>query len=176
MADLFRSLLERVSEIGEGQAGIHTKRLLERAAAVAFLVMLIGIALAGTETATQLKARADAAHGADQAKLCLEYARLQLESSNTLFTDGQVDKAQAEIREVVEYSRKAADAASSSGKQLKETEIKLRKLAERMHDIGESLAFEDRPPVRQAIDEIQQIRSDLMVKMWGPQAEPKGKS
>ena len=140
------------------------------------LLILSSFLLAGEESATQLKAKADAAHGADQAKLCLEYARLELESSNALFTDGQVDKAQAEIREVVDYSRKGADAASSSGKQLKETEIRLRKLAERMHDIGESLAFEDRPPVHQAIDEIERIRSDLMVRMWGPQAEPKGKS
>ena len=124
----------------------------------------------------ELKARADAAHGGEQAKLCLEYARRQLEDANTLFTDGQVDKAQADIREVVDYARKAADAAASSGKHLKETEIKLRKLAERMHDIGESLAFEDRPPVRQAVDEIEQIRSDLMVRMWGPDAEPKGRS
>ncbi len=143
---------------------------------LAVLLMLGGITLAGAETAAQLKTRADAAHGGEQAKLCLEYARLQLENSNALFTDGQVEKAQAEIKEVVEYARKGAVAASSSGKQLKQTEIKLRKLAERMRDIGESLAFEDRPPVRQAIDEIQQIRSDLMVRMWGPQAEPKGKS
>jgi len=140
------------------------------------LLMLSVALLAGNQSGTELKAKADAAHGADQAKLCLEYARLELESSNALFTDGQVDKAQAEIREVVDYSRKGADAASTSGKQLKETEIRLRKLAERMHDIGESLAFEDRPPVHQAIDEIEQIRSDLMVRMWGPQAEPKGKS
>jgi hypothetical protein len=144
--------------------------------AAAVLMMLTSVALSAAETLTGLKARADAAHGADQAKLCMEYARLELESSNSLFTDGQVDKAQAEIEEVVEYSRKGADAASSSGKQLKETEIKLRRLAERMHDIAQSLAFEDRPPVRQAIDEIQQIRSDLMVRMWGPQAIPKGKS
>ena len=142
----------------------------------ALLLMLGSVLLAGTESADQLKARADAAHGGEQAKLCLEYARAELESSNALFTDGQVDKAQAEIREVVDYSRKGADAASASGKQLKETEIKLRKLAERMHDIGQSLAFEDRPPVKQAVDEIQQIRSDLMVKMWGPDAVPKGKS
>jgi hypothetical protein len=142
----------------------------------AILALVAAGALGAAETATTLKARADAARGGEQAKLCLEYARLQLESSNALFTDGQVDKAQAEITEVVDYSRKAADAAAASGKQLKETEIKLRKLAERMHDIGESLAFEDRPPVRHAIDVIQQIRSDLMVKMWGPQVEPKGKS
>jgi hypothetical protein len=144
--------------------------------AVATLVMLTGMAVASAQTVTQLKERADSARGGEQAKLCMEYARQQLESSNTLFTDGQVDKAQAEIREVVEYSRKAADAASSSGKQLKETEIKLRKLGERMHDIGQSLAFEDQPPLRQAVEEIEQIRSDLMVRMWGPQAEPKGRS
>ncbi len=140
------------------------------------LLALSGLALAGTQPADELKAKADAAHGAEQVKLCLEYARMQLESSNALFTEGQVDKAQAEIQEVVAYARKAADAASTSGKQLKETEIKLRKLAERMHDIAQTLAFEDRAPVHQAVDAIEQIRSDLMVRMWGPQAEPKGKS
>lgn len=144
--------------------------------AAAALMMLTSISLTAVETLAGLKAKADAAHGGEQAKLCLEYARLQLEGANSLFTDGQVDKAQAEIREVVDYSRKGADAASSSGKQLKETEIRLRKLVERMHDIRESLAFEDRPPVHQAQDEIEQIRSDLMVRMWGPQAQPKGRS
>ncbi len=142
----------------------------------AIVLVLTSLALAGNETASQLKARADAAHGGEQAKLCLEYARRQLEDANALFTDGQVEKAQAEVLEAVDYARKAAEAAASSGKQLKETEIKLRKLGERMHDVGESLAFEDRPPVRQAVTEIEQIRSDLMVRMWGPQAEPKGKS
>jgi len=142
----------------------------------AFLLALACFALAGTQTSDELKAKADAAHGAEQAKLCLEYARMQLESSNALFTDGQVDRAMTQIQEVVAYSRKAADAASTSGKQLKETEIKLRKLAERMHDIAQTLAFEDRAPVHQAVEAIEQIRSDLMVRMWGPQAEPKGKS
>ena len=135
-----------------------------------------GLAWAGNETAAALKARADAAHDGEQAKLCLEYAHMQLEDANALFTDGQVDKAQAEIREVVEYARKAADAASASGKHLKDSEIKLRKLQERMHDVGESLAFEDRPPLRSAVEEIEQIRADLLVRMFGPAAEPKGKS
>lgn len=143
--------------------------------ALLVVAMAIG-ALAGTQTPDELKARADAAHGGEQAKLCLEYARMELESSNALFTSGDVDKAQAQIQEVVSYSRKAADAASSSGHELKQTEIKLRKLAERMHDIAATLAFEDRQPVHDAIDKIEQIRSDLMVRMWGPTAEPKGKS
>jgi hypothetical protein len=140
------------------------------------ILVLAGMALAGDESTAALKAHADAAGGAEQAKLCLEYARRQLTDANTLFNQGEIEKGQADIREVVEYAHKAANAAAASGKHLKETEIDLRKIAKRMHDIGESLAFEDRGPVLKAVDEIEQIRSDLMVKMWGPQAEPKGKS
>ena len=91
---------------------------------------------------------------AKQAKLCLEYAHVQLEAANGLFNDGDADQGQADIREVVGYARKGAEAASSSGKHLKDTEIKLRKLADRMHDIGETLAFEDRQPVRQAVEAV----------------------
>jgi hypothetical protein len=140
-------------------------------------LVLAGVALAGNElSTTELKARADASTGAEQAKLCLEYAHRQLTDANNLFNQGELEKGMADIREVVEYAHKAANAASASGKHLKETEIDLRKLAKRMHDIGQSLSFEDRDPVQKAVDEIEQIRSDLMVRMWGPQAEPKGKS
>jgi hypothetical protein len=141
----------------------------------AVVLALTGLTLA-TDSPAELKARADAATGAMQAKLCLEYAHVQLAAADNLFNQGEVEKGQADIREVVDYAHKAANAASASGKHLKETEIDLRKLSKRMHDIGESLAFEDRDPVRKAVEEIDQIRSELMVRMWGPQAEPKGKS
>jgi hypothetical protein len=140
------------------------------------VLALAGVALAANESTAELKARADSSTGAEQAKLCLEYAHRLLTEANTLFNQGDLEKGQAEIREVVEYAHKGANAASASGKHVKETEIDLRKLAKRMHDIGQSLSFEDREPVQKAVDEIEQIRSDLMVKMWGPQAEPKGKS
>jgi hypothetical protein len=143
---------------------------------LAIVALLASLALAASESSSELKNRADAASGGEKAKLCLEYAHRQLEDADALFNQGEGDKALAEIREVVDYCHKAADAASSSGKHLKQTEIELRKLSKRMHDVGESLAFEDRDPVRKAVDEIEQIRSDLMVRMWGPQAEPKGKS
>jgi hypothetical protein len=142
----------------------------------ATVLLLAGLALAGNESISELKARADAATGGEQAKLCLEYAHRQLTDADNLFNQGDIEKGQAEIREVVEYAQKATNAASASGKHLKETEIDLRKLAKRMHDIGETLDFEDRDPLRKAVDEIEQMRSDLMVRMWGPQAEPKGKS
>ena len=147
-----------------------------RVSCATVLMLLAGVMMARAQTAGELKARADAAHGGDQAKLCLEYAWVALQNADSLFTAGDVDKAQAKVQEVVAYAQKGVDAASESGKQLKQTEIKLRKLADRMHDVGESLAFEDRAPVRQAVNQIQQMRSDLMVRMWGPQAEPKSKS
>jgi len=140
------------------------------------VLALAGASLAGEIPTAELKARADSATGAEQAKLCLEYAHRQLSDANNLFNQGEMEKGLADIREVVEYSHKAANAAAGAGKHLKETEIDLRKIAKRMHEVGESLPFEDRDPVRKAVDEIEQIRSDLMVKMWGPQAEPKGKS
>lgn len=149
-------------------------RLLLPSAALVFL--LTSLAPAANESLPQLKARADAAHGGDQAKLCLEYAHRVLEDANTNFNNGDVDKAQSEIGEVVEYGRKAADAASSSGKHLKQTEIDLRKLSKRMHDIAQTLAVEDRPPLQKAVDDLEEIRADLLARMFGPLAEPKGKS
>ena len=140
------------------------------------VIALAGVALAGEQSNAELKARADSSTGVEQVKLCLEYAHRQLTDANNLFNRGELEKGQAEIREVVEYAHKAANGASASGKHLKETEIDLRKIAKRMHEIGASLSFEEREPVNKAVEEIEQIRSDLMIRMWGPQAEPKGKS
>jgi hypothetical protein len=122
--------------------------------------------LAATESLADLKSKANLAHGGDQAKFSMEYAHRLLEDSNALFTKGDVDKAQAEIREIVDYARIGANAAASSGKRQKQTEISLRELGKRMHDIGETLAFEDRGPVKEAVDEIEQVRSDLLAKMF----------
>ncbi len=141
----------------------------------AMMFLLTSMALGGNESMPQLKARADAAHGGEQAKLCIEYAHRELEDANALFTSGDVEKAQQEVGESVEYGRKAANAASASGKHLKQTEIELRKLSKRIHDIAETLAVEDRPPLLKAVDEIEQTRSDLLARMFGPQAEPKEK-
>ena len=143
---------------------------------VVLLFLLNAIGQGSEQTAADLKARADAAQGADRATLSLEYAHRQLEDANTRYTQGDVDQAEAEIEEVVAYSHRAADAASASGKRLKQTEIELRKLEHRMRDIGHSLNIDDRPPVEKAVQELEQVRADLLARMWGEKAEPKDKS
>jgi hypothetical protein len=143
---------------------------------VVLLLLLNALGRANEQSAAELKARADAAQGGERANLCLEYAHRQLEDANALYSQGDVDKAEAEITEVLAYSHKAADAASASGKRLKQTEIDLRKLEHRMRDIGQSLSIDDRPPVEKGVQELEQVRADLLAKMWGEKAEPKDKS
>ena len=143
---------------------------------VVLLFLLTVLGQASDQPAADLKARADAAQGGERANLSLEYAHRQLEDANALYTQGEVDKAEAEIQEVLAYSHRAADAASASGKRLKQTEIELRKLEHRMRDIGHSLNIDDRPPVEKAVEELEQVRADLLARMWGEKAEPKDKS
>jgi len=140
------------------------------------VLLLCCCAFAKNESPAELKARADNSHGGEEAKLCIEYAHAELEYANDLFIKGQVDEAQAAVKSVMEYVRKGSDAARSSGKRLKQTEIELRKLQKRMKDIGESLNLDDRPPVLKSVDEIEQVRAGLLTAMFGAQAEPKGKS
>ena len=75
------------------------------------LSLFSSLALAGAETRPELKARADAAHGGERAALSIEYAHRELEEANNLYTQGDVEKAEAAIREVLTYSSQAAAAA-----------------------------------------------------------------
>jgi len=140
------------------------------------VLLLCCFALSKTESLADLKAHADSAAGGEQAKFCIEYAHAELEYTNELYTKGDVDQAQSAVNSVMEYVRKGTSAAESSGKRLKQTEIELRKLEKRMKDIGESLNLDDRPPVLKLVDEIEQLRAGLLAAMFGPQAEPRGKS
>ena len=136
--------------------------------------MLNASGQASDQSVADLKSRADAAQGSERVTLSLEYAHRQLEEANNLYSQGDVDKAAAEINEVVAYSRQAADAASASGKRLKQTEIELRKLEHRMRDIGQSLSIDDRPPVEKAVQELEHVRADLLARMFGRESRTKG--
>jgi predicted MarR family transcription regulator len=149
-------------------------RTLPRVVLSLFLSGLL--ARAGNQPAADLKARADAAQGSQRISLSLEYAHQQLEHANSLYTDGDVEEAEAAIQEVVAYSRQATETASAANKRLKQTEIELRKIEHRMRDIGQSLNIDDRPPVEKAVQQLEQFRANLLARMFGEKAEPKDKS
>jgi hypothetical protein len=123
------------------------------------------------ESVAELKARAESARPEDQPSLYTELARRQIESANQLYEAGKVDDARAAVNDVVTYSDKAREAATRTGKKLKQTEIGVRKMAARLRDIKRTLAFEDQAAVQDAIDQLERMRTELLARMFGKKDE-----
>ena len=119
------------------------------------------------ESVSELIARAEAARPEDRAVLYIEIAELQLKAADELYTAGKVQEAQAAIGDVAAYSEKAHDASLKSGKRLKNTEIAVRKMADKLRDIKRTLNFDDQAPVQEVVDRLEQLRTDLLAHMFG---------
>lgn len=133
-----------------------------------FAVLFATAGLAGKEeTLEQLIARAESANPQDRAVVYLHIARRQADAADKFYEGGNIEAGSSAVADVVMYSGKASDTAISSGKRLKDTEITLRKMAERFRDLKRNLAFEDQPPVQQAIDRMEKMRTDLLTAMFG---------
>ena len=145
-------------------------------AALLLFCWLFAVAAAAQDELANLKSRADAAQGNERINLSLEVSHHELEYANKLYTDGNVEKAETAIGDTMIYINRAAEAAIKTNKRLKQTEIDLRKLQHRMRDIGQSLNIDDRPTVEKSVTEIEQLRANLLAKMFGDKAEPKEKS
>ncbi len=139
------------------------------------LAVLLGTVLTAwarkEETLEALKSRAESAKVADRPGICTEIAERQLDAAHTLYTDGKAEQARAAIDDVVLYSERAGDAAATSGKKLKHTEIVVRKMAHKLRDLKRTLSFEDQSPVQNAIDRLEHVRTDLLSKMFGVKGE-----
>jgi hypothetical protein len=118
------------------------------------------------ESLEQLKARVESASAADQAKICVEVARRQLDAADKLYTDGDADKARAAVEESAVYAEKAGQAAQSSGKHLKKIEIEVRKMSRKLGDLRRAISLEERPPVDAAIERMEKVRTDLLTRMF----------
>ena len=140
-----------------------------RPALAAFFLLLAPLACLAmmVDTLDELKAKAEAASGGDRAKLCAQVTQEQVELANQHFTDGNVEKGHAAVRDAVAYAEKARDAAVVSRKHLKKTELSIGKAARRLSDISRTLALDDRPTVDQAVKELEHIQDQLLDAMFG---------
>ena len=128
-------------------------------------------AFGSEESLKALEARAEAARPQDQPALYTEIAERQVVAADRLYNAGKVDDAVAAVKDVVKYSEKARDAAVKTGKRLKQTEIVVRKMAAKLRDVKRSLSFEDQPPVQEAVDHLESVRTDLQAHMFGAKGE-----
>jgi hypothetical protein len=134
--------------------------------AVLFASSLIAFARK-EEPLAELIARAESSKLEDRPHLYTEIARRQVKAADQLYSEGKAEEGRAAVSDVVLYSDKARDAATQSGKKLKDTEIAVRKMVARLRDIKRTLAFENQAPVQEAIDHLEQVRTELLSKMFG---------
>jgi hypothetical protein len=139
-----------------------------RTAVLIALLVVATVAFAHKdESLDELISQADAAPLKSQPKLYTKIAELQLDGADHLYRKGQVPEARTAVKDVDTYSGKAADAAISSGKDLKRTEIAIRKMADKLRDIKQNVNFEERPPIQEAIERMESMRTRLLSRMFG---------
>jgi len=147
-----------------------------RFALTMFLVALTcAFSAAKDETVDELKARVESARVDDRPGLCMRIALAQLGNADKLYSDGKVDEARAAIDDIVAYSGKARDAALQTKRRLKNVEIDVRKIADKLRDIKRTLAFEDQAPVEQAIRSLEEIRTTLLKEMFAKESRKEKK-
>ncbi len=148
---------------------------------LAFYMLVVALALACSygaakdETVDELKGRFESAHPEDRAELAIRIAQYQLRNADKFYSDGQADPARAAVDDIVTYSEKARDAVTQNKKHLKHVEIDVRKMAEKLRDIKRTLAFDDQPPVEQAIRRLEDIRTTLLKEMFAKEIEKEEK-
>ena len=142
-----------------------TSLMLLVAASVA--AALPALAMKKDESLDQLIARAESARLEDRPALYLEIARQKAEGVDKLYNAGNAEAGKTGLQDVVSFSRKATNTSIQTGKKMKNVEIGLRKMAEKFRDIKRTVAFEDQAPIQQTVDQLEQMRTDLLSAMFG---------
>ena len=146
---------------------------------LAFTVLLLSVAsaygAAKDETAAELKARLESARPEERPELCIQIARRQLRNADKLYSEGKVDQARDAVDDIVTYSEKARDAATQTKKHLKNVEIDVRKMAEKLRDIKRTLVLEDQAPVEQAVRRLEDVRTTLLKEMFAKESKKEKK-
>lgn len=118
------------------------------------------------ETLDTLKARAEQAEGGKKAELLADVAEWQLKAATDLFDKGKKEEAVVAVTDCGGFAARAGEAAVSSGKRLKKTEIELRKLARKLEDLARVVEFEHRAPVNAALQRVEDTRTRLLNRMF----------
>lgn len=143
---------------------------MRKAAQLALLLAAVAVCAGARDELEALKAQAEKEQSA---KLYAEVIRRDIEVADQHFTSGDVDKAQAVIAEIVTYTDKCVEAARKNPKKLKETELDLHKAGARLEAVRRTLAFDDRDPVKAAVDKIEKARTALLDLMFRPPEKSK---
>ena len=134
---------------------------------IAIVICGIAVAAAGKtpETIDQLKAQAQSAEKGKKAELYAKLAEMQAEAANNAYNTS-AEQARQLIQDCGDSAEKASQASLDSGKRQKKTEIDLRQLYKRLDDIAKTWNFDDRAPVKDAMQRVEAARSKLLDRMF----------
>jgi hypothetical protein len=158
--------MSRNTAQGSGSRRNQQRFALRHLAVIACFVVLASALSAKEDSLEELKARFDKAHKDDRVELGIKIAQRQLQNADNLYRDGNVGAARAAVDDVVNFSQQASDAAVQTKKRLKNTEIDVRRMAEKFRDIKRTLAFEDQAAVDTAIRQLEDLRTALLSAMF----------
>ncbi len=114
----------------------------------------------------ELKHRAEHEKEQKRGPAYVDIARELVENANNAYGDGNQNKAEEAIKESLTYAYQAVASAKERGKKIKETEINLRKLSNRVEEIRHSVALDDQPPLEAAHRKLEQLRTELLDRMF----------
>jgi hypothetical protein len=121
---------------------------------------------ANNEEVESLKARAATEDINDQVKIFTKVAQLQLKQVSKAYDEGDAEQAEYALHDVQEYGVRAAEKAQESRKHMKQTEIAIRKISDRLSNIGKALSFDERQPVTSAVNKLEAARTNLLHAMF----------
>src|SRR6185312_1701948 len=134
-------------------------------ASIALLICSV-VTAAKDKSLGEMQQEAQSATLKEQPKLYIKIAQSQLRLADKAFSVGNSASAQVAVDNVTEFATKAADTAIQSGKRLKDTEIDMRKIADKLRDIKRTLNFDDQAPVQRSRDKLEDLRSKLLASMF----------
>ena len=134
------------------------------------LVLLFSLAASAGESISELRKRADAAHGGACAKACLAAAHALVQEASSRFKQGDTGDALAALKDGMDYAQRGAHESMASKKHRKEAEISLRELARRLTDLMRLLEVDQRPPLEADIAELEKLRSQLLSSIFNLKA------
>jgi len=134
-------------------------------ASIALLICSV-VTAAKDKSLGEMQQEAQSATLKEQPKLYIKIAQSQLRLADKAFSVGNSASAQVAVDNVTEFATKAADTAIQSGKRLKDTEIDIRKIADKLRDIKRTLNFDDQAPVQRSRDKLEDLRSKLLASMF----------
>ena len=130
------------------------------------LFNLAAFGAARDESVEDLKSRVQNAAPQERIDICVRIAELQLRSADKSYVNGDIERARAAVDDIVTFSEKAHDSSIETRKHLKNTEIAIRKISDKLKDIKRTLAFDDQPHVQRAIERLEDLRTSLLKEMF----------